>query len=89
MNTRLPVFDGSYRLGLSITLLQNDIEVTDLPPASNIVLSFPISDEEQEMEFAIYFWDGTQWVELEGVTKATERVEVMTINIGTFVLVKK
>jgi len=64
-------------------------EINTLPAGSEIVLSFPISDEEMDQEFAILYWDGTQWIELEGITKGFERVEVVTRFIGTFALVIK
>jgi hypothetical protein len=86
LNSRLPIFSAPYRGGVTITLLQDGIEINTLPENSEIVLSFPISDEEMDQEFTIYFWDGTQWIELDGITKGFERVEVLTKYIGTFVL---
>jgi hypothetical protein len=53
------------------------------------VLSFRISDEELDQEFAIYHWDGIQWVELDGVRKIYNRVEVLTKHVGTFALIRK
>ena len=81
--------DGIRRGGVPITLLQNNVEISTLPESANMVLSFYVSDEELDQEFAIYNWDGNQWIELEGVTKAFERSEVTTKNVGTFALVIK
>jgi hypothetical protein len=53
------------------------------------VLSFRTSEEELDQEFAIYYWDGTQWVELERVRKVYDRVEVITKYVGTFAPVRK
>lgn len=87
--SRLPVISAPYRGGVTITLLQNNIEISTVPATSEIVLSFPISDEELDQEFTIYYWDGSEWVELDGIKKRFERVEVLTRYIGTFVLVIK
>jgi hypothetical protein len=54
------------------------------------VVSFLIPDGMQDAEFAILFWDGTQWVELEGnLSKDGLHFEVTTSFAGTFVLVTK
>jgi hypothetical protein len=86
LNSRLPILSAPYRGGVTITLLQDGIEIDTLPVGSEIVLSFPISDEEMDQEFAIQYWDGTQWIELDGIAIGFERVEVLTKYIGTFVL---
>jgi hypothetical protein len=55
-----------------------------------MVVSFLIPDGMQDAEFAILFWDGTQWVELEGkLSEDGLHFEVTTSFAGIFVLVTK
>lgn len=89
LNSRFPFLGSPYYSGVTVTLLLDNSETRALPATSEIVLSFRISDEELDQEFAIYHWDDNQWVELEGIRKVYDRVEVITKYVGTFVLVRK
>ena len=74
--------------GVAITLLQDNEQVNPLPADASILLGLPTL-ANAEGEFAILYWDGGKWAELDTQDSGDGFAEVFSTLTGTFVLVAK
>jgi hypothetical protein len=70
--------------------LEGSLENGDKPPLPGmVVVSFNIPDGMQGEDFAILFWNGSEWEELAGFVSEDGHFQVVTDQTGMFALVTK
>ena len=78
----------SFINGVTITVLQDNEQINPLPADASILLGLP-TPANAEGEFAILYWDGGKWTELDTQNSGDGFAEVVSTLTGTFVLVAK
>ena len=70
--------------------IEGSLENGDTPPLpGEVVISFVIPDGKEGEDFAVLFWNGSEWEELDGFLTADGHFQATTDQIGVFVLVTK
>ncbi len=74
--------DASYVNGVSISVFQDGKLTSPLPNDASILLGLP-TPAGSAGEYAILYWDGSKWVELDGQNNSNGFVDVASNQTGT------
>jgi hypothetical protein len=74
--------------GVTVTLLQDNESINPLPADASIMLGLPTL-AGMEGNYAILYWDGNEWIELNTQKSGDGLVEAVSKQAGIFILVTK